>query len=74
MTALFSVSVFNRFHHKKDVYFQNYHIKQAKMESVCGICNESLENEPTVTVERGLKTLIEAGIDRCDGKVDFLRV
>jgi len=43
------------------------------MEKFCCFCNKTLQNGDTVTVERGLKKLIEASIERNDGKVEQLQ-
>ena len=43
------------------------------MSQLCFICNKLLAEAETVTVSRGMKTLIDASIERGDEFVDYLR-
>ena len=43
------------------------------MSQLCFICNKFLTKGETVTVSRGMKTLIDASIERGDEFVDYLR-
>ena len=43
------------------------------MSQLCFICNKLLTEGETVTVSRGMKTLIDASIERGDEFVDYLR-
>ena len=43
------------------------------MSQLCFICNKLLTEGETVTVSRGMKTLIDASIERDDEFVDYLR-
>ena len=43
------------------------------MSQLCFICNKLLTEGETVTVSRGMKTLIDASIERGDEFVDYLK-
>ncbi|GBN73036.1 hypothetical protein AVEN_44199-1 [Araneus ventricosus] len=43
------------------------------MSQVCFICSKPLAESEIVAVERGLKTLIDSGIERNDGYVEYLK-
>ena len=43
------------------------------MSQLCFICNKLLTEGETVTVSRGMKTLIDASIERGNEFVDYLR-
>ena len=49
------------------------HLYLKKMSQLCFICNKLLTEGETVTVSRGMKTLIDASIERGDEFVDYLR-
>lgn len=43
------------------------------MSESCFICNQSLGDSPTVEIKRGLDKLIDASVERGDGKHKQLR-
>ena len=54
-------------------YYSLYPLIFLKMSQLCFICNKLLTEAETVTVSRGMKTLIDASIERGDEFVDYLR-